>query len=86
MQWLAWHPDWLLVYDNVDDPDDLIPYTGALDRGHHLATSRRTTGWPDNTPALPLDTLDPDDATSLLCRLVFKDNTPRPGNRPTLAP
>nr|QIZ01572.1 tetratricopeptide repeat protein [Streptomyces sp. S1D4-11] len=78
MQWLAWHPDWLLVYDNVDDPDDLIPYTGALDRGHHLATSRRTTGWPDNTPALPLDTLDPDDATSLLCRLVFKDNTPTP--------
>ncbi|WP_326725366.1 tetratricopeptide repeat protein [Streptomyces sp. NBC_00243] len=78
MQWLAWHPDWLLVYDNVDDPDGLIPYTGALDRGHHLATSRRTTGWPDSTPILPLDTLHPDDATSLLCRLAFKDSTPAP--------
>ncbi|WP_326784836.1 tetratricopeptide repeat protein [Streptomyces sp. NBC_00151] len=76
MQWLAWHPDWLLVYDNVENPDDLIPYTGALHRGHHLATSRRTTGWPDSAPTLTLGNLDPDDATMLLCRLVFKENSP----------
>ncbi|MGW3914917.1 tetratricopeptide repeat protein [Streptomyces sp. NPDC005070] len=78
MQWLAWHPDWLLVYDNVENPDDLVPYTGALHRGHHLATSRRTTGWPDSAPTLTLGNLDPDDATTLLCRLVFKESpTPR---------
>ncbi|MFJ9528708.1 tetratricopeptide repeat protein, partial [Streptomyces cyaneofuscatus] len=76
MQWLAWHPGWLLVYDNVENPDDLTPYTGALHQGHHLATSRRTTGWPDNAPTLMLGNLDPDDATTLLCRLVFKDATP----------
>ncbi|MFJ2107024.1 tetratricopeptide repeat protein [Streptomyces microflavus] len=76
MQWLAWHPGWLLVYDNVENPDDLTPYTGALHHGHHLATSRRTTGWPDNAPTLMLGNLDPDDATTLLCRLVFKDVTP----------
>ncbi|WP_406839505.1 tetratricopeptide repeat protein [Streptomyces sp. AHU1] len=78
MQWLAWHPGWLLVYDNVEDPDDLTPYTGALHQGHHLATSRRTTGWPDNAPTLTLGNLDPDDATALLCRLVFKEATPTP--------
>ncbi|MGW1669562.1 tetratricopeptide repeat protein [Streptomyces sp. NPDC002324] len=78
MQWLAWHPGWLLVYDNVEDPDDLAPYTGALHQGHHLATSRRSTGWPDSAPTLPLGNLDPDDATALLCRLVFKDTTPTP--------
>ncbi|MET9412446.1 tetratricopeptide repeat protein [Streptomyces sp. NPDC002935] len=78
MQWLAWHPGWLLVYDNVEDPDDLGPYIGALHQGHHLATSRRTTGWPDSTPTLTLGNLDPDDATTLLCRLVFKGTSPTP--------
>ncbi|MGW4562797.1 tetratricopeptide repeat protein, partial [Streptomyces sp. NPDC004561] len=75
-QWLAWHPGWLLVHDNVEDPDDLAPYTGALHQGHHLATSRRTIGWPDTAPTLALGNLHPDDATNLLCRLVFKDTTP----------
>ncbi|MFF4525377.1 tetratricopeptide repeat protein [Streptomyces bluensis] len=78
MQWLAWNPGWLLVYDNVEDPDDLAPYTGALHQGHHLATSRRTTGWPDNVPTLTLGNLAPGDATILLCRLVFKDTAPTP--------
>ncbi|MFI6081290.1 FxSxx-COOH system tetratricopeptide repeat protein [Streptomyces sp. NPDC051217] len=72
MQWLAWHPNWLLVYDNVEDPQDLTPYTGALRGGHHLATSRRTAGWPDNAPTLTLGNLNPGDATDLLCRLAFK--------------
>ncbi|ARP71309.1 tetratricopeptide repeat protein [Streptomyces pluripotens] len=75
-QWLAWHPGWLLIYDNVEDPDDIGPYTGALHQGHHLATSRRALGWPDTAPTLALGTLRPDDATTLLCRLVFKDATP----------
>ncbi|MFD5757828.1 tetratricopeptide repeat protein, partial [Streptomyces sp. NPDC127044] len=77
-QWLAWYPGWLLVYDNVDNPDDLAPYTGALHQGHHLATSRRTTGWPDTAPTLALGNLHADDATALLCRLVFKDTAPTP--------
>ncbi|MGQ4416605.1 tetratricopeptide repeat protein [Streptomyces sp. SAS_269] len=75
-QWLSWHQGWLLVYDNVEDPADVAPYIGALHQGHHLATSRRTTGWPDTAPTLPLGTLHPDDATNLLCRLVSKDTTP----------
>ncbi|MFJ6588828.1 tetratricopeptide repeat protein, partial [Streptomyces griseoviridis] len=78
MQWLAWHPGWLLVYDNVDDPDHLTPYIGALHQGHHLATSRRTTGWPDSAPTLALGDLAPEDATALLVRLVFKETSPTP--------
>ncbi|MEU3075989.1 FxSxx-COOH system tetratricopeptide repeat protein [Streptomyces laurentii] len=80
-QWLTWHPDWLLVYDNVEDPDDLTPYTGALHRGHHLATSRRSTGWPDDSPTLILGTLSPDDAAELLCRLALKGGTPSPSDQ-----
>ncbi|MDX3767865.1 MULTISPECIES: FxSxx-COOH system tetratricopeptide repeat protein [unclassified Streptomyces] len=78
MQWLAWHPDWLLVYDNVENPYDLTPYTGSLHQGHHLATSRRTTGWPNSASTLTLGNLEPDDATALLCRLVFKETSPAP--------
>ncbi|MFF9605084.1 tetratricopeptide repeat protein [Streptomyces sp. NPDC014684] len=77
-QWLGWHREWLLVYDNVEDPADLAPYTGALHQGHHLATSRRTTGWPDSAATLCLGNLSPDDATTLLCRLVSKDIPPTP--------
>ncbi|MFI1619670.1 tetratricopeptide repeat protein, partial [Streptomyces lydicus] len=77
-QWLAWHPGWLLIYDNVEEPADLAPYIGALHQGHHLATSRRATGWPDAAPTLALGNLAPDDATALLCRLVFKEATPTP--------
>ncbi|MEU9922566.1 tetratricopeptide repeat protein [Streptomyces griseoluteus] len=77
-QWLAWHHGWLLIYDNVEDPAELAPYIGALHQGHHLATSRRTTGWPDSSTTLPLGNLGTDDATSLLCQLVFKDSEPTP--------
>ncbi|MFF9603646.1 tetratricopeptide repeat protein [Streptomyces sp. NPDC014684] len=77
-QWLAWHRGWLLVYDNVEDPADLAPYIGALHQGHHLATSRRTTGWPDSVATLCLGKLSPDDATTLLCRLLLKDTLPTP--------
>ncbi|MFJ9749554.1 tetratricopeptide repeat protein [Streptomyces chartreusis] len=77
-QWLAWHRGWLLVYDNVEDPADLAPYTGALHQGHHLATSRRATGWPDSAATLWLGSLGPDDAATLLCRLLFKGIPPTP--------
>ncbi|MEU6818586.1 tetratricopeptide repeat protein [Streptomyces sp. NPDC046860] len=76
VQWLAWHDNWLLIYDNVEDPDDLSPYLGALHCGHHLATDRRATGWPDAVATWPLSSLDPDDATDLLLQLVSKNTAP----------
>ncbi|MFE3547415.1 SAV_2336 N-terminal domain-related protein [Streptomyces kronopolitis] len=76
MQWLDWHSGWLLIYDNVEDPADLSPYTGSLHGGHHLATTRRTRGWPDDAPQLVLGTLDFDEASDLLCTLAFKDTVP----------
>ncbi|WP_055717518.1 FxSxx-COOH system tetratricopeptide repeat protein [Streptomyces torulosus] len=77
-QWLRWHPGWLLIYDNVEEPADLAPYLGSLNGGHHLATSRRTRGWPDSAPTLTLGTLPPDDAVDLLCTLVLRNSTPTP--------
>ncbi|MFE7772603.1 tetratricopeptide repeat protein [Streptomyces sp. NPDC057445] len=77
MLWLQWHPGWLLVYDNVENPTDLGPYLGTLALGHHLATSRRATGWHTIAPTMPLGLLDPTAATDLLIALALD------GRRPT---
>ncbi|WP_051814417.1 tetratricopeptide repeat protein [Kitasatospora sp. MBT63] len=74
--WLQWHPGWLLIFDNVEDPTDLSPYLGALDGGHHLITSRRATGWSRTIRTLPLGALGPDEAAELLCSYAFTDGTP----------
>ncbi|MFF3360765.1 tetratricopeptide repeat protein [Streptomyces misionensis] len=71
IRWLQWHPGWLLVFDNVENPADLRHYLGMLPDGHHLATSRTATGWHAVAPTMPLGLLDPDAATGLLCTLAL---------------
>ncbi|GAA4766338.1 FxSxx-COOH system tetratricopeptide repeat protein [Streptomyces sanyensis] len=80
--WLQWHPGWLLVFDNVEDPADLRHYLGTLTDGHHLATSRTATGWHAIAPTMPLGLLAPDAATTLLCTLALGEgHTPAPAQR-----
>ncbi|WP_344444300.1 NB-ARC domain-containing protein, partial [Kitasatospora nipponensis] len=76
--WLQWHPDWLLVFDNVETPADLTSYLGALNSGHHLITSRRAIGWPHIITTHPLGVLDPDEAAELICTYAFPDRPPTP--------
>ncbi|MFI5476039.1 tetratricopeptide repeat protein [Streptomyces cacaoi] len=73
--WLQAHPDWLLIFDNVEDPAHLRPYLGTLDGGHHLATSRKATGWHAIAPAMPLGLLPTGEATDLLCAIAFPGQT-----------
>ncbi|MFK3736048.1 NB-ARC domain-containing protein, partial [Streptomyces sp. NPDC088090] len=75
--WLGWHPGWLLVFDNVEDPAHLRPHLGTLGGGHHLITSRRATGWHAIAPTMPLGLLPLDQAADLLCTIAF------PGTAPT---
>ncbi|MFF2801612.1 tetratricopeptide repeat protein, partial [Streptomyces sp. NPDC058051] len=79
--WLQWHPGWLLVFDNVEHPEQLRPYLGSLPGGHHLATSRKATGWHTIGPTLPLDLLGPVASADLLCRLACNGRTPTPEQR-----
>ncbi|MFD8008498.1 tetratricopeptide repeat protein [Streptomyces mirabilis] len=74
--WLQAHPGWLLIFDNVEDPTYLYPYLGTLAGGHHLATSRKATGWHALAPALALGLLPLTDATDLLCTIAFPNLTP----------
>ncbi|MBE8473807.1 tetratricopeptide repeat protein [Streptomyces justiciae] len=75
--WLQEHAGWLLVFDNVEDPGVLRPYLGTLHRGHHLATSRKATGWHAVAPSMALGLLPLPEAVDLLSRLAF------PGRAPT---
>ncbi|MFG3135068.1 FxSxx-COOH system tetratricopeptide repeat protein [Streptomyces sp. NPDC048211] len=79
--WLQWHPGWLLVFDNVEHPDRLRPYLGSLSGGHHVATSRKATGWHTIGPTLPLDLLDPVASADLLCEIAYDRRTPTPEQR-----
>ncbi|MGW7204806.1 tetratricopeptide repeat protein [Streptomyces sp. NPDC054837] len=75
--WLQEHERWLLVLDNVEDPAVLKPYVGTLHRGHHLATSRKATGWHVvTTRTMALGVLPLEDAVDLLTRLAFPDRAP----------
>ncbi|MET8579354.1 tetratricopeptide repeat protein, partial [Streptomyces collinus] len=77
--WLQWHPGWLLIFDNVENPADLHHYLGTLPDGHHLATSRTATGWHGIAPTMPLGPLDSNTAVILLCTLALgPERTPTP--------
>ncbi|MFI6437039.1 tetratricopeptide repeat protein, partial [Streptomyces sp. NPDC050759] len=79
--WLQWHPGWLLVFDNVEEPTDLRHYLGALADGHHLATSRKATGWHTIAPTMALGLMDPDASADLLCTLALGQGQPTPEQR-----
>jgi NB-ARC domain len=44
LTWLQTHPGWLLILDDVNDPDDVEPLLGQLHGGHILLTTRRDAG------------------------------------------
>jgi tetratricopeptide (TPR) repeat protein len=66
VQWLASHDGWLLILDNVTDPDHIADLIGRLPRGRIVITSRRATGWPDQVSTMRLAVLDQDEAVDLL--------------------
>ena len=64
--WLQAHPGWLLILDNVNEPDEAEPWLGLLTGGHVLITTRRDTGWDRIADPIRLDVLDPGPAVELL--------------------
>ncbi|MEU4159674.1 tetratricopeptide repeat protein [Actinoplanes sp. NPDC026670] len=65
IRWLAAHRDWLLILDNVTDPEDVTALVARLPAGRIVVTSRRSTGWAGTT-ALRLDVLPPEKAVAML--------------------
>lgn len=64
--WLERHRGWLLIFDDVDDPQvvaDLLPRSGT---GHVIITSRTGVGWERLGTWLPVEVLAADDAATFL--------------------
>ena len=72
LSWLQGHPGWLLIWDNVDELEEVLALLASLASGHHLVTSRRSGGWHRIGVAAPmrLGELTPDDAVALLTGLA----------------
>ena len=64
--WLQAHQGWLLILDNVSDPDDVEPLLGQLPGGHILITTRRDAGWDRIASPVRLDVLEPGPAADLI--------------------
>jgi tetratricopeptide (TPR) repeat protein len=58
---------WLLVFDNAEQADDLVPYQPAGGGGHVLITSRNPA-WGALGQAVQVDVLERDEAVRLLLR------------------
>jgi hypothetical protein len=76
VQWLAAHPGWLVILDNVTDPADVAPLLARTPAGRYLITSRRASGW-HGTGVAPvrLDVLDPAEAQALLAAILSPDQS-----------
>ena len=74
VQWLAAHPGWLVILDNVTDPADVAPLLARASAGRYLITSRRASGWHATGVApVRLDVLDPAEAQAMLAAILAPD-------------
>ncbi|MEV0584573.1 tetratricopeptide repeat protein [Nonomuraea sp. NPDC050310] len=71
LAWLAHHPGWLIVFDNVEEIAHVEPYLADLSRGFLLITTRRDAGW-ERLQAAPirLELLPRADSVHLLAELI----------------
>ncbi|MER5820943.1 FxSxx-COOH system tetratricopeptide repeat protein [Streptomyces mirabilis] len=67
--WLQCHSEWLLILDNVEDPQLISSLIGQTQNGHHLITSRVSVGWSFVQYQLGLDVLSFSDSVELLTRM-----------------
>ncbi|MEV6751623.1 SAV_2336 N-terminal domain-related protein [Streptomyces sp. NPDC051214] len=70
LQWLTSHTDWVLVFDGVEDPDNvrvLLSRLGA--NGSVLITSRLAAGWEGTATQMELGVLSPEEAVAMLDQL-----------------
>ncbi|HLZ63345.1 MAG TPA: tetratricopeptide repeat protein [Ktedonosporobacter sp.] len=77
-QWLATHTDWLLIGDNVEDPELFQSVLPSRLQGALLLTTRRQTlGSMAEPVALPL--MSPEESVELLLRRARRLNSSPPG-------
>ncbi|MES9538347.1 tetratricopeptide repeat protein [Actinomadura sp. NPDC000600] len=77
LSWLSSHDGWLLVLDNVTDPEHIAPVMARTSTGKVLVTSRLGESWHRfGAQVLRLDVLTSGQAVEMLTRIATHD---RPG-------
>lgn len=66
--WLATHPGWLLVYDNVESYEAIAPFMPQ--KGGHIILTTRNRSWPEKFKMLTVDVMTEEDSLNLLKSLV----------------
>ncbi|MEU7864222.1 NB-ARC domain-containing protein [Nonomuraea sp. NPDC049141] len=71
LSWLATHPGWLVIFDNVEEVSYVEPYLARLAHGRVLITTRRDIGWHHlNITSIRLELLTRPAAIALLADLI----------------
>ncbi|MFF0477885.1 tetratricopeptide repeat protein [Streptomyces sp. NPDC004284] len=70
LQWLSAHDGWLLVLDNVTDPEDVAGLLARTGRGRVVLTSRSTDAWYGIGRVLDLPVLPAGEAVELFTRVA----------------
>ncbi len=75
LRWLEANPTWLLILDNVDDPDAVKAVTRLMPRlkGGHVVVTARAANFPPNIRKLELDVLDEHAAAAFLLQRTADD-------------
>lgn len=67
-KWLAAHPGWLMVIDNVDNYNDIEVF--LPEKGGHVILTTRKRDWPASFTTLPIDTLSESEAVDTISILI----------------
>ncbi|MEW2118455.1 tetratricopeptide repeat protein [Streptomyces sp. NPDC005474] len=71
VQWLATNHGWLVILDDVNDPEDIHWLLARIrGGGRFLITSRRTTGWRGLATPILVDVLSQTEAVALLTSIL----------------
>ena len=70
-KWLASHPGWLVVIDEVDNYDDIEPF--LPEKGGHVILTTRKRDWPESFTVLPIGIMTEAEATDIL-NVLIKDS------------
>jgi tetratricopeptide (TPR) repeat protein len=78
LRWLGANPTWLMILDNVDDPEAVKAVVEFMPRlkGGHLIVTARAANFPASIRKLELDTLDEKSATQFLLERTADDRQP----------
>jgi tetratricopeptide (TPR) repeat protein len=75
LRWLGANPTWLIILDNVDDPEAVKAVAELMPRlkGGHVIVTARAANFPPTIRKLELDTLDEEPATQFLLERTADD-------------